>query len=174
MAGVAPANGRAVLAHEGQTALANGIERGRMDSTASGVQQHAVDVAAWSAPATGRGERRARILIVARDPALTAGIARALREAGYEVGVASSATPVRDVILDDETYDLITLDVQLPGAQGFAVLKTLRKWGVQTPVLLMTAGADVVDTIGGLDLGADDVTAKPVLPTSSRRVSAPF
>ena len=52
------------------------------------------------------------------------------------------------------------MDTELPGAQGFAVLETLRKWGVETPVLLVTPEHDVAETIRGLDLGADDVAAK--------------
>jgi len=95
-----------------------------------------------------------------QDPALATEIAQPLRGAGYDVVDAGNATPVRDVILDGGAYDLVALDAELPGAQGFAVLKTLRKWGVQTPVLLLTAGDDVAENIHGLDLGADDVTAK--------------
>lgn len=98
--------------------------------------------------------------MVAQDPPMTAEIAAVLRDSGFEVATASTATPVRDVLLDGKSYELIVLDADLPGAQGFAVLETLRKWGVETPVLLVTPGDDVTDTIRGLDLGADDVAPK--------------
>jgi DNA-binding response OmpR family regulator len=109
-------------------------------------------------PAPGAGPPR--ILVVADAAAVATAIARALREAGYEVTIASRATPVRDVLLDGGTYDLIALDIGLPAAQGLAVLRTLRAWGVATPVLLVTDGTEVGDTVRGLDLGADDVAAR--------------
>ena len=59
------------------------------------------------------------------------------------------------------------MDTELPGAQGFAVLEALRKWGVETPVLLVTPIHDVADTIHGLDLGADDVAVKTRALSSS-------
>ena len=101
-----------------------------------------------------------RILVVAKDPVTTERIAGVLRDAGFEVMTTGTATPVRDVMLDGRSYDLIVMDTDLPGAQGFAVLETLRKWGVETPVLLVTPEHDVAETIRGLDLGADDVAAK--------------
>ncbi|HEY7542959.1 MAG TPA: response regulator transcription factor [Methylomirabilota bacterium] len=100
-----------------------------------------------------------RILVVAKDPVTTERIAGVLRGAAFEV-VTGTATPVRDVMLDGRSHDLIVMDTDLPGAQGFAVLETLRKWDVQTPVLLVTPEHDVAGTIRGLDLGADDVAAK--------------
>jgi DNA-binding response OmpR family regulator len=113
-----------------------------------------------SAPPTRRPERTAKVLIVAADAAVTTPIAHTLAEAGYEVAVASRATPVRDAILDGGACDLVVLDAGLPAAQGFAVLQTLRAWGVSTPVLLVTGGGDLGETIRGLDLGADDVAAR--------------
>lgn len=111
-------------------------------------------------PARSVGGQTPRILVVAEDPGITARLAGVLRDARFEVVTTSNATPVRDVILDGRSYDLIVMDTDLPGAQGFAVLETLRKWDVQTPVLLVTTGHAVADTIHGLDLGADDVAAK--------------
>ena len=60
-----------------------------------------------------------------------------------------------------ETYDGIILDVMMPGMNGLEVLKNLRKEGIQTPVLLLTAKAEVEDRIEGLDAGADDYLPKP-------------
>src|SRR6187399_1741356 len=63
-----------------------------------------------------------------------------------------------------ENFDLIILDVMLPGLSGFDVLKQLREAGVKTPVLMLTARGDDVDRIVGLDLGADDYLPKPFNP----------
>ena len=106
------------------------------------------------------GDHTPRVLVVAEDSATSSRIAGVLREAKFDAVTASHTTPVRDVMLDGRTHDLIVLDTDLPGAQGFAVLEALRKWGVSTPVLLVTAHHDVGDTIRGLDLGADDVAAR--------------
>ena len=122
----------------------------------------------WARPADTVANGRARspeahpprVLVVAEDAATTTRIAGVLRDAKLEVVTASHTTPVRDALLEGRTHDLIVLDTDLPGAQGFAVLEALRKWGVPTPVLLVTGGHDVDDTIRGLDLGADDVAAK--------------
>jgi DNA-binding response OmpR family regulator len=110
------------------------------------------------------GEPRAgaapKILVVAHDSVATARIAGILRGARFEVVTTDPRTPVRDVMLDGRAFDLIVMDVELPGAQEFAVLETLRKWDVQTPVLLVTSGQDVAETVHGLDLGADDVATR--------------
>ena len=120
--------------------------------------RHAASMAA-GAPRGAVGQAP-RILVVAEDPVVTARIAGVLRESRFEVVTTGNATPVRDAMLDGPSYDLIVMDTELPGAQGFAVLEALRKWGVETPVLLVTPAHDVADTIHGLDLGADDVAVK--------------
>ena len=98
--------------------------------------------------------------MVAHDSVATARIAGILRAARFEVVTTDTRTPVRDVMLDGRAFDLIVMDVELPSAQGFAVLEMLRKWDVQTPVLLVTSGHDAAETVHGLDLGADDVAAR--------------
>lgn len=60
-----------------------------------------------------------------------------------------------------ESYDGIILDIMMPKKDGFEVLKTLRQKGINTPVLLLTAKAEVEDRIAGLDMGADDYLPKP-------------
>ncbi len=60
-----------------------------------------------------------------------------------------------------EPFDLIVLDVMLPGRDGFDVARTVRQHGVQTPILMLTARAEVVDRVVGLKLGADDYLTKP-------------
>jgi len=111
-------------------------------------------------PAEPRNGTAPKILVVAHDSAATARIADILRGAMFEVVTTDARTPVRDVMLDGRAFDLIVMDVELPGAQGFAVLETLRKWDVQTPVLLVTSGHDTAETVHGLDLGADDVATR--------------
>jgi DNA-binding response OmpR family regulator len=64
-------------------------------------------------------------------------------------------------LASEGTFDVIVLDVMMPGLDGFAVLKELRKGHVPTPVLMLTARGDVEDRVRGLDLGADDYLAKP-------------
>jgi len=128
-------------------------------NNASGLPaRHAAPIPTGS-PRSAAGHS-ARILVVAKDPVTTERIAGFLRAVAFEVVTTGTATPVRDVMLDGRSYDLSVMDTELPGAQGFAVLETLRKWGVQTPVLLVTPEHDVAETIRGLDLGADDVAAK--------------
>lgn len=58
-------------------------------------------------------------------------------------------------------YDILILDVMLPGLSGFEIAKTLRELGIQTPILMLTAKSDVDDKVTGLDCGADDYLTKP-------------
>src|SRR6187455_2342160 len=79
---------------------------------------------------------------------------------GYEV--ESEGDAVRGLARGSTgTFDAILLDVMLPGGSGFDVCRTLRQKGVQTPVLMLTARAQVVDKVVGLKLGADDYLVKP-------------
>jgi two-component system response regulator TctD len=64
-------------------------------------------------------------------------------------------------ILESTTFDLIILDIMLPGRNGFSILQDLRNNGSETPVLVLTARSEVEDRIGALDLGADDYLIKP-------------
>src|SRR5918993_5553611 len=79
---------------------------------------------------------------------------------GYEV---ESVTDARSALDAGGTgaFDVILLDVMLPGGNGFDVCRTLRQKGVQTPVLMLTARGQVVDKVVGLKLGADDYLVKP-------------
>lgn len=100
------------------------------------------------------------ILYVEDDPVARQFVAKALRRHGFVVDVAA----------DDDvgfqravygSYDLVLLDVMLPDADGFEVLRELRELGIETPVLFLSARGDVSDRIQGLDLGADDYLPKP-------------
>lgn len=87
-------------------------------------------------------------------------IAKGLREQAYAVDVAEDGnTGLYQASIND--YDLIILDVLLPGVDGFEVCRKLRARGDATPVLMLTARATVDDRITGLDAGADDYLTKP-------------
>jgi two-component system copper resistance phosphate regulon response regulator CusR len=101
-----------------------------------------------------------RILVVEDDPRLAALISRGLREEAYAVdSCGDGSTAITHAVVN--SYDAIVLDVMLPGADGFAVVETLRARHVHTPVLMLTARDAVADRIAGLDAGADDYLVKP-------------
>jgi two-component system OmpR family response regulator len=101
-----------------------------------------------------------RILIVEDDTLLVESLTTFLRQAGYEVDCESSG-PSADAALTRTAYDLLILDIGLPGMDGFGVLYRLRQRGQQLPVLILTARDAVEDRVYGLDLGADDYVLKP-------------
>lgn len=101
-----------------------------------------------------------KILYVEDDPVAREFVAKGLRRNGYQVDVASDDDIGFQRALS-AAYDLIVLDVMLPDADGFDVLRELRGLGIETPVLFLSARAEVSDRIRGLDLGADDYLPKP-------------
>jgi len=104
-----------------------------------------------------------RLLIIDDDVRLAEMLAEYLAPEGLHLTtVASGIQGLRDA--QRENYDLIVLDVMLPGMSGFDVLKQLREAGSRTPVLMLTARGDDVDRIVGLDMGADDYLPKPFNP----------
>jgi two-component system response regulator CpxR len=104
-----------------------------------------------------------RILLVDDDVRLAGMLAEYLEPDGMSVTTVPTGTQgLRQ--LQKETYDLVILDVMLPGMSGLEVLKQLRQSGNQTPVLMLTARGDDVDRITGLELGADDYLPKPFNP----------
>jgi two-component system OmpR family response regulator len=101
-----------------------------------------------------------RALVVEDQPKLASLIQRGLSEEGYAVDVAPDG-PQALVRATATEYDVIVLDVMLPGLDGFEVCRRLRAQTVQSPVLMLTARDGVDDRIAGLDLGADDYLTKP-------------
>ena len=101
-----------------------------------------------------------RILIVEDDVPLASGIARILEGEGHAVDVMAKG---EQAVLGarQERFDMVILDVGLPGIDGFEVLRRLRGAGDRTPVLVLTARDALDDRVHGLDLGADDYMAKP-------------
>ena len=102
-----------------------------------------------------------RVLVVEDERKVASFIRQGLQEEGYAVEVAADGHTAVDLILGSSPYDLVVLDVMLPGRDGFSVLKAMRDASVQTPVLLLTARDQVTDKVAGLDLGADDYLTKP-------------
>lgn len=100
-------------------------------------------------------------LLIVEDQAKTADyLQQGLSENGFVVDVASNGIDGQHLALTGE-YDLVILDVMLPGLDGWQVLQAYRLGGKQTPVLMLTARDGVEDRVKGLDLGADDYLIKP-------------
>jgi two-component system, OmpR family, response regulator len=100
------------------------------------------------------------LLLVEDDAKLVRALERGLAREGYAIDVAHDG-PQALVRAGAREYDVIVLDVMLPGLDGFAVCEALRMRGQHVPVLMLTARADVSDRIRGLNGGADDYLVKP-------------
>lgn len=105
-------------------------------------------------------ERNARVLVIEDEPKVADAIREGLEDEGYLVSAANTGEE-GFFQLNSQKFDLVVLDVMLPGRSGLEVLKTVRMHGIQTPVLLLTAKDTVEDRVRGLDSGADDYLIKP-------------
>ncbi|MEO8247212.1 MAG: response regulator transcription factor [Chloroflexota bacterium] len=103
---------------------------------------------------------RRRILVVEDDRTLRTALAFNLTREGYEVQTAVDGEQALG-IAREARLDLILLDVMLPGMSGVEVLRVLRREGVSTPVIVLSAKGDEIDRVVGLQVGADDYVAKP-------------
>ena len=101
-----------------------------------------------------------RVLIAEDDEVLADGLDRYLRQAGYNTQRVASGAHA-DALLAVEAFDLVILDIGLPGLDGFEVLRRLRSRRREVAVLVLTARDAVEDRVRGLDLGADDYLVKP-------------
>jgi len=101
-----------------------------------------------------------RLLVVEDEGGIAGALRQGLSEQGYAVDVARDGEQGRDHALA-ATYDVILLDILLPKLDGLSLLRDLRKRGMTTPVLLLTARDAVDDRVAGLDAGADDYLVKP-------------
>jgi DNA-binding response OmpR family regulator len=100
------------------------------------------------------------VLLAEDDASISDPLARALRREGYDVNVSADGPSTLDAALAGG-IDLIVLDLGLPRLDGLEVCRRLRSEGQSVPVLILTARADEVDTVIGLDAGADDYVTKP-------------
>ena len=102
-----------------------------------------------------------RILVAEDERKVASFLRQGLQEEGHAVEIAADGAAALDLLLGGPVYDLVVLDLMLPKRDGLDVLKTLRRRGVETPVLVLTARDAVPDKVTGLDLGADDYLTKP-------------
>ena len=100
-----------------------------------------------------------RVLVVDDEESLASTIAYNLRRAGYEVETAADGEVALE-LLRDRDADLLVLDVMLPGMDGFEICRQVRR-GSAVPILMLTARADEIDRVVGLEIGADDYLTKP-------------
>ena len=101
-----------------------------------------------------------RLLVVEDEPDVSAFLLRVLREAAWAADAARTGTQALKALAAGE-YDLVILDLGLPGIDGFEVCRVMRARGDRTPVLMLTARDAVNDRVRGLDAGADDYLPKP-------------
>jgi len=101
-----------------------------------------------------------RILIVEDEINMRKGLKDNLEFEGYDVDTAEDGEAGLNKILAND-YNLVVMDVMMPKISGFDVCKTIRKKGITTPVILLTAKGEEIDKVLGLELGADDYVTKP-------------
>jgi two-component system, OmpR family, response regulator ArlR len=101
-----------------------------------------------------------RILIVEDEVHLAEALTQILKKHNYSVDAVHDGKAGLDNALSG-IYDLLLLDVMLPGMDGFSLLRTIRKEGISTPVIMLTAKGEISDKVEGLDYGADDYIPKP-------------
>ena len=101
-----------------------------------------------------------RILIVEDEPAIALGLEDDLKMEGYDVEVANDGIAGARRALDG-SFDLVLLDVMLPGKDGFDVCRELRRAGMKLPIMMLTAKAAEAEKVMGFELGADDYVTKP-------------
>jgi DNA-binding response OmpR family regulator len=105
----------------------------------------------------------AKILILEDEPTIALGLTDDLTLEGYEVETVADGA-VAFARASSVAFDLILLDVMVPGKDGLTICRELRQAGVRTPIVLLTARGQEADKVLGLDLGADDYVTKPFSP----------
>jgi two-component system response regulator MprA len=101
-----------------------------------------------------------RVLLIEDDPAISRFLVKGLREDQHLVDLVEDGTSA-EAHAAVETYDVILLDLMLPGTDGLEICRRLRNQAVDTPILIITARDGVADRVAGLDAGADDYLVKP-------------
>lgn len=101
-----------------------------------------------------------RIFVIEDDPTITKGLKTALEEENYDVVAEEDGEAAYEKCLKDQ-FDLIILDLILPGKDGLSICHDLRKEGINTPILMLTAKKEEIDKVLGLEIGADDYVTKP-------------
>lgn len=101
-----------------------------------------------------------RLLLAEDDPVLSSGLRSALTQAGYRVDHFADGISAQQA-LDVESFDIVVLDLGLPGRDGSSILQALRQRSDMIPILVLTARDAIKDRVQSLDLGADDYLVKP-------------
>ena len=101
-----------------------------------------------------------RLLVVEDEKSLRDDIPKKLRLDGYEADACGDGNEARE-LLAVERYDLVLLDINLPGADGMTILREFRTVNYETPVLILSARSEITDKVEGLDAGANDYLSKP-------------
>src|SRR5439155_19104615 len=109
---------------------------------------------------TGNVKSPMKILVIEDDQKTRAYLQKGLQEGGFTVDAVERGEEALHVVADGH-YDLIILDVMLPGLDGWSIVARMRNRGDQTPVVMLTARDHVEDRVRGLELGADDYLVKP-------------
>jgi DNA-binding response OmpR family regulator len=102
-----------------------------------------------------------RVLVVEDDPRISSFLGKGLRAEGYTVTVAGTAEEAELALREEVGFDLVLLDLGLPGRDGESLLRGIRAQGSAVPVIVLTARAEVDDRVRGLDAGANDYVTKP-------------
>ena len=103
-----------------------------------------------------------RLLLIEDEKRMAQALCELLRQEKYEVDHCADG-PDGLTAIESNIYDIAILDVMLPGMNGFEVAKKARQAGIRTPILMLTAKADLDDKVTGLDCGADDYLTKPFM-----------
>jgi two-component system, OmpR family, response regulator QseB len=101
-----------------------------------------------------------RILIVEDEPRISAFLEKGLQANGFTTTVVRDGSDAAEMAISDE-FDLLILDLGLPGKDGLSVLEELRGQGVKLPIVILTARDDIDDKVTGFEMGADDYVTKP-------------
>ncbi len=101
-----------------------------------------------------------KILLVEDEEKVAGFISKGLEEEGYDVEIAYNGRTGLE-LLSERAYDIVLLDLMIPEVDGLELLGSMRAWGVDTPVLIITAKTSKEDVIKGLDAGSDDYLTKP-------------
>ena len=101
-----------------------------------------------------------KVLLIEDEEKVANFISKGLEEEGYAVDMAYNGREGLDLVRTN-SYDMLLLDLMIPEVNGFDVLKTIRNWGIDLPVLIITAKSSKEDVVRGLDTGSDDYLTKP-------------
>lgn len=101
-----------------------------------------------------------KLLIIEDEISILEALQKGLKKEGYAVDIVSDGNEAMEY-LELNNYDLVVLDINLPGIDGFSILKNLRQKDIDTRVIIISANREIEDRIKGLDLGANDYLVKP-------------